>query len=134
MIMLAVGRMLMGAVFPLTGFTEIPKAGSVSRQLVQQPGQQTLQQPVQQIAQPQLSVASIPPELIPRLQMMRAMQARFGVTGRNVGPPFTGNVGDFSGSTPQPGIINPIQQHQQVPTSGINFEMMQALMQRKQNG
>jgi len=42
MIMLAVGRTLMGAVFPLTGFTEMPKAGSVSQQPVQQPGQQAV--------------------------------------------------------------------------------------------
>ena len=131
MIMLAVGRVLMGAVFPLTGFTEMPKAGFVPQQLVQQPGQQTPQQQVQQISQ--LSMPSIPPELIPRLQMYRAMQARGGATGRNVGPPFTGTFGDLPGSTPQPGTANSIQQHQQVP-SAINFDMMQALMQRKQDG
>lgn len=132
MIMLAAGRMLLGAVFPLTGFTEMPKAGSVS-QLVPQPGQQMLQQPVQQTMQPQPSVMSIPPELVPKLQMYRAMQARFGAAGRNVGLPFTGNVGDFLGSLPHSGTTNPTQQHQQLP-SGINLDMIQALIHRKQDG
>ena len=133
MVMLVVGKALMGAVFPLTGVTEMPGAGPISQQSVQQPGQQTVQQPVQQIMQPQQSATSIPPELIPRLQMIRAMQARLGATGRNIGPPFTGNVGDFPGSAPQPGTTNPAQQHQQVP-QGISLEMVQALMQRRQDG
>ena len=114
----------MGAVFPLTGFTEMPKAGSTPQQPVQQSGQQSLQQPVQQALQPQLSATSIPPELIPRLhninrdQMIRAMQARSGGTGAMF----------------QPGTVNPvIQQHQQIP-SGLSLEMIQALMQRKQDG
>lgn len=114
----------MGAVFPLTGFTEMPKAGSVPQQPVQQPGLQTLQQQVQQLAQPQLSM--------PQVQMMKAMQARLGTTGRNVGSPFTGNVSEFPGSTPQPGTTNTAQYHQQVPP-GINLEAMQAFIQRKQD-
>ena len=126
MIMLAIGGMLIGAVFPLTGFTEMPRAGagSVSQQPIQQSEQQMLQQPIQQITQPQPSAMSYPPEL--KMQMYRVMQARLGATGRNIGPAFTGNVGDFPGSTPQPGITNQAQQY--------NLELMQALMQRKQNG
>lgn len=127
MVMFSTKRMLIGAVFPLTGFTEMPKAGSASQQQVQQ---QAPQQPVQQVVQPQPSMPPIPQELIPRLQMIRAMQVRLGAAGRNVGPPFTGNFGDVPGSTPQPGTANPIQQHQQVPS----LEMMQALMHRKQDG
>lgn len=118
MIMTAATGSLVGAVFPLTGFTGMPQAGPIS-QPVQQPG---FQQPTQQTTQPQLSAASIPPELIPRLQMMRAMQARLGATGRNM-----------PGSMLQPGATNTTQQHGQIP-SGTNFEMMQALMQRKQDG
>lgn len=129
MIMLAVKGMLMGAVFPLMGFTEMPKAGPILQQPVQQSGRQVLQQPVQQMTQAQLS--AIPPEF--QLQMIRAMHARLGTTGRNVGPPFTGNIGELPGSTPQPGTTNRAHQHQQIP-SGINLEMMQALMQRKQDG
>ena len=139
-IMIALKGMLMGAVFPLTGFTEMPRAGSVPQQLGQQSGQQTLQQPVQ--PQPQLSATSIPPELVPRLHnisrdqmaMIRAMHARFGGVGRNAGPPVTGNVGDLPGSTFPSGTDNQVaQQHQQIP-SGVSLEMMQALLQRKQDG
>jgi hypothetical protein len=142
MIMIALRGMLMGAVFPLTGFSEMPKAGSVPQQVAQQSGQQTLQQPVQQTPQPQPSATSIPPELVPRLAnisrdqmaMIRAMHARLGGTGRNVGPPVPGNAGDLSVSMFQPGTANPAaQQHQQNP-SGISLEMMQALLQRKQDG
>ena len=122
LIMTAVNGMLMGAVFPLTGFSEMPKGGPAPQQLVQQP--------VQQAIPSQLSATSIPPELIPRLQMLRAMQAR-----GNLGPPFTGNVGDYPGLPMQPGIANPAQQQQQIP-QGINFDMMQmqALMRRQQDG
>ena len=139
MIMIALRGMLMGAVFPLTGFSEMPKAGSVQQQLAQQPGQQTLQQ---QTPQPQLSATSISPELAPRLQnisrdqmaMIRAMHARFGGAGRNAGLPATGNVGDLPSSMFPSGTANPVaQQHQQIPP-GISFEMMQALLQRKQEG
>lgn len=136
MIMIALRGVLMGAVFPLTGFSEIPKAGPAP-----QSGQQTSQQPVQQTAQPQLSATSIPPELIPGLRnisrdqmaMIRAMHARFGGAGRNIGPPVTGNVGDLSGSIFRSGTANPVGQHQQIPP-GISPEMMQAFMQRKQDG
>lgn len=120
MIMTAATGSLVGAVFPLTGFSGMPKAGPIPQQSGQQPG---FQQQVQQTAQPQLSATSIPPELIPKLQMFRAMQARLGATGRT-------NV--FPGSTPQPGATNTAQQHG-IP-AGINLEMMQALMQRKQDG
>lgn len=136
-IMIALRGMLMGAVFPLTGFSEMPKAGPAPQQPAQQSGQQTLQQPSQQIPQSQLSAASIPRlHNISRDQMamIRTMQARFGGAGRNNGPLVTGNAGDLSGSIFQPGASNPVaQQHQQIP-SGISLEMMQALMQRKQDG
>jgi len=141
MIMIALRGMLMGAVFPLTGFSEMPKVGSAPQQLVQQSGQQTSQQPTQQIPQPQLSATSIPPEHIPRLHnishnqmaMMRAMQARFGGAGRNMGPPVSGNIGDLPGAIHQSGTVNPVaQQHPQIP-SGLSLEMMQALIQRKQD-
>ena len=118
MIMISIRGMLMGVVFPLTGFNEMPKAVSIPQQPVQQP----LQQPVQQTPQPQLSATSIPPELTPRLhnisrdQIIRAMQARSGGAGAMF----------------QPGTVNPVAQ-QQIP-SGLNLEMMQALMQRKQDG
>ena len=110
--MIALRGMLMGAVFPLTGFSEMPKGGSVPQQPIQQPGQQ------QSAPQPRLSATSIPPEFIPRLHnishdqlaMFRAMQTRLA------------------------GGTNPVaQQHQQIP-SGISLEVMQALMQRKQDG
>jgi len=142
MIMIALRGMLMGAVFPLTGFSEMPRVGTVPQQPVQQSGQQTLQQPVQQVPQSQIPATPISPELIPRLHnisreqiaMIRAMQARFGGTGRNIGPPVTGNVGDLPTSIFQSGATNPVaQQHQQIP-SGFSLEMMQALMQRKQDG
>ena len=132
MIMIPLRGMLMGAVFPLTGFYEMPKAGFVPQ--LQQPGQHTPQQPAQQTPQPQLSTTSIPPELIPRLHnishdqmaMLRAMHARFGGAGRN--------VGGLPGAISQSGAVNPVaQQHQQIP-SGISPEMIQALMQRKQDG
>jgi hypothetical protein len=112
----------MGAVFPLTGFTEIPNAESVS--------QQSIQPPAQQLTQSQLT---IPPELIPKLQHIRAMRARFVAAGGVLGQPLTGNPGDLPGSTPQPGTVNPAQQQPQIP-SGINLEMMQALTQRRQDG
>ena len=134
MIMLAFRGMLMGAVFPLTGFSEMPKAGSTP----QQPIQQTPQQPIQQTSQPQPPVASIPPEFIPRLHntnreqiaAMRAMQARFGGGGRS--------IGDLPGVTFQSGNVNPAtqqqqQQQQQIPP-GLSLEMMQALIQRRQDG
>lgn len=127
MIMIAAKGMLMGAAFPLTGFSEMPKAGLVPQQQVQQPGQQ---QPGQKTNQQQLSATFITPEIMQRVQMMRAMQARLGATGRSIGPPFTGNVGDFSGSSLQPGTTNPAQQH----PSGMYPEFMQALIQRKQDG
>ncbi|KAF9650243.1 hypothetical protein BDM02DRAFT_3268153 [Thelephora ganbajun] len=142
MIMTTLRGMLMGAVFPLTGFSEMPKAGSVPQQPIQQSGQQTLQQPAQQTSQTQLSTTSIPPELTPRLHnisrdqiaMIRAMQARFGGTGRNTGLSLTGNVGDLPGSTFQSGTVNSAtQQHHQIPT-GVSLEVMQALMQHKQDG
>jgi len=142
MIMIALRGMLMGAVFPLTGFSEMPKAGSVPQQPIQQSGQQTLQQPVQQTPQSQLSGMPIPPELVPRLHnisrdqmaIIRAMHARFGGAGRNAGPPVAGNVGDLPGSIFPSGTTNPVaQQHQQIPP-GISLEMMQALLQRKQDG
>jgi hypothetical protein len=132
----------MGAAFPLTGFSEMPKAGSVTQQPVQQSGQQALQQPVQQTPQPQPPATSIPPELIPRMHnisrdqiaIIRAMQARFGGTGRNIGPPVPPNIGDLPGAMFQPGTVNQTtQQHQQIPP-GLSLEMMQALMQRKQDG
>jgi len=140
MIMIPLRGALMGAVFPLTGFSEMPKAGPAPQQPVQQPGQ-TTQQPAQQTQQPQVSAASIPPELMPRphnihdqMAMIRAMHARFGGTGRNIGLPVSGNVGGLPGTTSQSGIVNPVtQQHQQLP-SGLNFEMMQTLMQRRQDG
>jgi len=127
MIMIALRGVLMGAVFPLTGFSEMPKAGSTPQQAIQQ----TPQQPVQQIPQPQSSVASIPPELIPRLHnisrdqiaAMRAMQARLSGTGRN--------IGDLPGATFQPGNIGPATQ--QLPP-GVSLEMIQALAQRRQDG
>ena len=142
MIMIALRGVLMGAAFPLTGFSEVPKAGSAAQQLGQQSGQQTSQQLIQQTPQPQLSATSIPPELIQRLPnigreqmaMIRAMQARFGGTGRNIGLQAAGNVGEPPGSIFQPGTANPVtQQHQQIP-SGIGPEMMQAFVQRKQDG
>lgn len=134
MAMISASNMLIAAVFPLTGFTEMPKEPPVSQQQVQQPGQHMLQRPVQQMTQPQLSAASIPPELIPGLQMMRAMQARSGATGRGAGPPFTGNVSEFPSSTPQPGTTGPAQQQPQQIPSGINLEMMHAFMRRNQEG
>ena len=139
MVMTALRGMLMGAAFPLTGFSELPKAGSTPQQLGQQSGQPTSQQLIQQTP---LSAASIPPELIQRLPnisreqvaMIRAMHARFGGTGRNIGLQAAGNVGESPGSTFQPGTANPVtQQHQQIP-SGIGPEMMQAFVQRKQDG
>ena len=134
MIMIALKGMLMGAVFPLTGFSEMPKAGSAPPQVIQQSRQQMPQQPVQQTPQSQLSAASIPPELIPRfnnlsreqLVMVRAMQARLGGTGRN--------VGDFPGGTFQPGNVNLVAQQQQQIPPGVSLEMMQALIQRRQDG
>ena len=129
MIMISLRGMLMGAVFPLTGFSEMPKAGSVPQQLVQQPGQQTIQQPAQQTPQPQLHNISRD-----QMAIIRAMHARFGGAGRNAGPPVTGNVGDLQGSIFPSGTANSVaQQHQQIP-SGISLEMMQALLQRKQDG
>jgi len=130
MIMMALRGMLMGAVFPLMGFSEMPRAGPAPQQAIQQ----TSQQPMQQTPQPQPSAAPIPPELIPRLHnlsreqitVMRAMQARFGGTGRN--------IGDLPGATFQSGNANPaIQQQQQIPP-GLTLEMMQALIQRRQDG
>lgn len=130
MILIALRGMLMGAVFPVTGFVEMPKTASL-------PQQPTFQQPIQLAPQPQQPATSIPPELIPRLSrdqiaVIRAMQARLGATGRNIGPPITGNIGDLPGSTPQSGTTNPAHHHQ-IP-SGISPEMMRALMQRKQDG
>lgn len=140
MVLTALRGVLMGAVFPLTGFSEMPKAGSVTQQPAQQPGQQALQQAAQQT--PQLPATSVPSELIPRLHnisrdqiaVIRAMQARLGGAGRNIGPPVPGTMGDLPGATFQPGTVNPAgQQHQQIP-SGLSLEMMQALMQHKQDG
>ena len=128
----------MGAAFPLTGFSEVPQGGSVL-----QSGQQTLQQPVQQISQPQQPMSPIPPGFGPprirnisheQLAMIRAMQARIAGAGRGAGLTGTGNIGDLPSSTFQAGTTNPVgQQHQQIPL-GISLEMMQALMQRKQEG
>jgi len=125
----------MGAAFPLTGFSEMPKAtGSVPQQFAQRSGQQTLQQPSQQIPQSQPSIPrlnNISPE---QMAMIRNMHARLSATGGNVGPPVPGNPGDLQGQAFQPGAVNPVvQQHQQMQM-GINLEMMQALMQRKQEG
>lgn len=140
LIMFALRGVLMGAAFPLTGFSEVPKGGAVP-----QSGQQALQQPVQQISQPQQPMTSIPPGFLgpPRMRnisheqmaMIRAMQARFAGAGRGAGLTGTGNVGDLPGPMFQPGTANPAgQQHQQIPP-GISLEMMQALMQqRKQEG
>ena len=130
MIMIALRGMLMGAVFPLTGFSEMPKAGSTPQQTIQQQPQQ----PVQQTPQPQSSPTSIPPELIPRLHnisreqlaAMRAMQARFGGTGRN--------IGELPGAAFQSGNVNPATQQQQQIPPGLSLEMMQALIQRRQDG
>ena len=142
MIMIALRGVLMGAVFPLTGFSEMPKVGSVPQQLGQQmlQQQQQQQQPVQQAMQPQPSAAQVPPD--PRLHtisreqiaIMRAMQARFGGSGRNIGPPVPGTIGELPGAGFQSGTTNPAaQQHHQIP-SGLSLEVMQALIQRKQDG
>ena len=133
MIMITLRGMLMGAAFPVTGFSEMPKAGFISQQQAQQQAQQlvqrALQQPAQQTPQQQLSGMSIPLELIPRLhnisrdQMIRAMQARSGAAG--------GNLGGLAGAMFQPGTVNGVAQ--QLPP-GLSLEMMQAFMQRKQDG
>lgn len=130
---------LMGAAFPLTGFSEVPQGRSVP-----QSGQQTFQQPVQQIPQPQQPMTPIPPGFLgpPRVHnisreqmaIIRAMQARITGAGRVGGLTGTGNIGDLPGSAFQAGTTNPVgQQHQQIPP-GITLEMMQALIQRKQEG
>jgi len=110
----------MGAVFPLTGFTEMPKAGSVSQQPVQQPGQQTVQQPVQQIMQPQLSANVHPtrthPETADELGLCRPGSVQRGERWAA----FYRKRGDFPGSTPQPGTTKPAQQqHQRIPQESV---------------
>lgn len=130
MVMLAFRGILMGAVFPLTGFSELPKAASAPQQAIQQ----TPQQPIHQTPQPQPSTTSISPELVPRLHnisreqiaMMRAMQARLGGAG--------GSVGGLPGATFQSGGVNPATQQQQQIPPGLSLEMMQALIQRRQDG
>jgi hypothetical protein len=134
--MFALRGVLMGAAFPLTGFIEMPKGGPVP-----QPGQQTLHQTVQQ---PQQPITPIPSGFLgpPRIRnvsheqmaMIRAVQARIAGAGRGAGFTGTGNIGDLPGSIFQAGTTNTVgQQHQQIPP-GISLEMMQALMQRKQEG